>query len=193
MFKKKKKNEQNIFGIVGLGRFGSALANELFSSADTDVLVMDTDEDSVRAARDHTEYAYVVKGYDKKTLAETGIQNCDVVAVCIGEKIDASILITMSVIDLGVPKVIAEAASAEHGEILEKLGAEVVYPERDIAIRLAHRLETSKILDYVQLSEKVNISKMLVPESLSEKQCWRPICVSSSVSISLPLKTMQRF
>ena len=78
---KKKKNEQNIFGIVGLGRFGSALANELFSSADTDVLVMDTDEDSVRAARDHTEYAYVVKGYDKKTLAETGIQNCDVVAV----------------------------------------------------------------------------------------------------------------
>ena len=54
---KKKKNEQNIFGIVGLGRFGSALANELFSSADTDVLVMDTDEDSVRAARDHTEYA----------------------------------------------------------------------------------------------------------------------------------------
>ena len=70
---------------------------------------------------------------------------------------------------LSEKKVIAEAASAEHGEILEKLGAEVVYPERDIAIRLAHRLETSKILDYVQLSEKVNISKMLVPESLVGK------------------------
>ena len=130
---KKKKNEQNIFGIVGLGRFGSALANELFSSADTDVLVMDTDEDSVRAAR------------------------------------DTSILTVLNLVSLGVPKVIAEAASAEHGEILEKLGAEVVYPERDIAIRLAHRLETSKILDYVQLSEKVNISKMLVPESLVGK------------------------
>ena len=144
---KKKKNEQNIFGIVGLGRFGSALANELFSSADTDVLVMDTDEDSVRAARDHTEYAYVVKGYDKKTLAETGIQNCDVVAVCLSDHMDTSILTVLNLVSLGVPKVIAEAASAEHGEILEKLGAEVVYPERDIAIRLAHRLETSKILD----------------------------------------------
>ena len=166
---KKKKNEQNIFGIVGLGRFGSALANELFSSADTDVLVMDTDEDSVRAARDHTEYAYVVKGYDKKTLAETGIQNCDVVAVCLSDHMDTSILTVLNLVSLGVPKVIAEAASAEHGEILEKLGAEVVYPERDIAIRLAHRLETSKILDYVQLSEKVNISKMLVPESLVGK------------------------
>ena len=116
---KKKKNEQNIFGIVGLGRFGSALANELFSSADTDVLVMDTDEDSVRAARDHTEYAYVVKGYDKKTLAETGIQNCDVVAVCLSDHMDTSILTVLNLVSLGVPKVIAEAASAEHGEILE--------------------------------------------------------------------------
>ncbi len=166
---KKKKNEQNIFGIVGLDRFGSALASELFSSADTNVLVMDTDEDSVRAARDHTEYAYVVKGYDKKTLADTGIQNCDVVAVCMSDHMDSSILTVLNLVSLGVPKVIAEAASAEHGEILEKLGAEVVYPERDIAIRLAHRLETSKILDYVQLSEKVNISKMLVPEILVGK------------------------
>ena len=82
---------------------------------------------------------------------------------------DTSILTVLNLVSLGVPKVIAEAASAEHGEILEKLGAEVVYPERDIAIRLAHRLETSKILDYVQLSEKVNISKMLVPESLVGK------------------------
>ena len=166
---KKKKNEQNIFGIVGLDRFGSALASELFSSADTNVLVMDTDEDSVRAARDHTEYAYVVKGYDKKTLADTGIQNCDVVAVCMSDHMDSSILTVLNLVSLGVPKVIAEAASAEHGEILEKLGAEVVYPERDIAIRLAHRLETSTILDYVQLSEKVNISKMLVPEILVGK------------------------
>ena len=64
----------------------------------------------------------------------------------------------------------------EHGEILEKLGAEVVYPERDIAIRLAHRLETSKILDYVQLSEKVNISKMLSSRKSGRRnKCWRSI------------------
>ena len=163
---KKKKNEQNIFGIVGLGRFGSALANELFSSADTDVLVMDTDEDSVRAARDHTEYAYVVKGYDKKTLAETGIQNCDVVAVCIGEKIDASILITMSVIDLGVPKVIAKASSVEQGEVLKRIGATVVYPEKDMAVRLGKRLISSTFMDYIALDNSVEIRQISVPESM---------------------------
>ena len=67
---------------------------------------------------------------------------------------------------MGVKKVIAKASSAEHGEILEKLGAEVVYPERDMAIRLAHRLETARMLDFVQLSEKLNISKLIAPDAL---------------------------
>ena len=60
-------------------------------------------------------------------------------------------------------KVIAKAKSSEHGEILEKLGAEVVYPERDMAMRLAHRLETAKMLDFIQLSERINISKIVLP------------------------------
>ena len=64
---------------------------------------------------------------------------------------------------------IAKATSAEHGEILAKLGAGVVYPERDMAVRLAHRLETAKVLDFVQLSEKVNISKVAIPEKVVGK------------------------
>ncbi len=64
---------------------------------------------------------------------------------------------------------ISKATSVEHGEILAKLGAEVVYPERDTALRLAHRLETSKILDFVQLSEQLNISKLLIPEKMIGK------------------------
>ena len=68
-----------------------------------------------------------------------------------------------------VPHIIAKARSYEHGKVLEKLGAEVVYPERDIAIRLAHRLEVSTVLDFIQLSEKLNIIKLLVPESLVGK------------------------
>ena len=86
------------------------------------VLVMDTDEDSVRAARDHTEYAYVVKGYDKKTLAETGIQNCDVVAVCLSDHMDTSILTVLNLVSLGVPKVIAEAAECRTRRNLRKAG-----------------------------------------------------------------------
>ena len=144
MFNKAKK-EKDTYGIVGLGRFGYALAMELATSG-ADLVALDRDEEKVRELRDYTENAYVVKSLDKKSLSETGIQNCDVAVVCIGEQMDTSILTTLNLVSLGVPAVIAKATSLEHGEILEKLGAEVVYPERDMAIRLAHRLETSRML-----------------------------------------------
>ena len=165
---RRKKSDAITYGIVGLGRFGYALAMEL-AAFGADIMVMDSDEDKVRAMREYTEDAYVVKSHDKKTLSETGIQNCDIAIVCMGEKMDTSILNTLTLVSLGIPKVIAKASSAEHGEILERLGAEVVYPERDMAIRLASRLETSRTLDFVQLSEKVNISKIIVPDSIVDK------------------------
>ena len=165
---RRKKSDAITYGIVGLGRFGYALAMEL-AAFGADIMVMDSDEDKVRAMREYTEDAYVVKSHDKKTLSETGIQNCDIVIVCMGEKMDTSILNTLTLVSLGIPKVIAKASSAEHGEILERLGAEVVYPERDMALRLAHRLESSSVLDFVQLSEKVNISKIIVPDSIADK------------------------
>lgn len=167
MFNKPKK-EKNTYGIVGLGRFGYALAMELAAS-DADILVLDKDEEKVREMREYTESAYVMKTLDKKSLAETGIQNCDVAVVCIGEHMDTSILTTLNLVSLGIPVVIAKATSLEHGQILEKLGAEVVYPEHDMAVRLAHRLETSKMLDFVQLSEQVNISKFLIPDRIAGK------------------------
>ncbi len=165
---RRKKSDAITYGIVGLGRFGYALAMEL-AAFGADIMVMDSDEDKVRAMREYTDDAYVVKSQDKKTLSETGIQNCDIAIVCMGEKMDTSILNTLTLVSLGIPKVIAKASSAEHGEILERLGAEVVYPERDMALRLAHRLESSSVLDFVQLSEKVNISKIIAPDSIADK------------------------
>lgn len=157
-----RKKEKDSYGVVGLGRFGHAFAMELVDSGQ-DILVIDRDEEKVRELREYTENAFVVKTLDKKTLSETGIQNCDVAVVCIGEQIDTSILTTLHLVSMGIPRVIAKAASHEHGEILEKLGAEVVYPERDMAIRLVRRLETTSMLDFVQLSERVNIIKMVTP------------------------------
>ena len=158
----KNKSEKTTYGIIGLGRFGSALALELAQSG-AELLVIDKEEEKVREMREYTENAFVVRSLDRKSLSETGIQNCDVVAVCIGEHIDTSILTTLDLVDMGIPKVVAKANSAEHGEILKKLGAEVVYPERDMAVRLASRLENSRVLDSMQLSEKINISKLLIP------------------------------
>ena len=165
---KKAKSDKLIYGIVGLGRFGYALAMEL-AQANADLIVLDENEEKIRELREVTENAYVVKKLDKKTLLETGIQNCDVAIVCIGEQMDTSILTTLNLVSMGIPTVIAKAASAEHGMILEKLGAEVVYPERDMAIRLANRLETSRVLDFVQLSEKINVSKIQVPQKLIDR------------------------
>ena len=159
----KSKTEKQSYGIVGLGRFGTALAKEL-AKAGADLLVLDHDEEKVRELREFTDNAIVVKNLDKKSLEETGIQNCDVAVVCIGEHMESSILTTLNLVDLGIPKVISKATSIEHGEILRRLGAEVVYPERDMAVRLAKRLEVSRMLDFIQLSEKVNITKFLVPE-----------------------------
>ncbi len=165
---KKSSSDKNTYGVIGLGRFGMALALEL-AKAGADLMVLDRDEEKVREMREYTDNAFVVSSLDKKTLMETGIQNCDVAIICIGEAMDSSILTTLHLVGLGIPTVIAKSTSKEHGEILEKLGAQVVYPEQDMAIRLANRLEASLMLDYIQLSEKLNISKMMVPERMLEK------------------------
>lgn len=164
----KGKTEKLMYGIVGLGRFGYALAMEL-SASDAELIIIDSDEEKIRELREVTENTFVVKKLDKKTLLDTGIQNCDVAVVCIGEHMDTSILTTLNLVSFGIPTVISKATSAEHGIILEKLGAEVVYPERDMAIRLASRLETSRVLDFVQLSETINVSKMQVPQKIMGK------------------------
>ena len=89
------KNENMSYGIIGIGRFGYALATELAKSG-CDLVVLDCDEEKIRQMREYTENAYVVNNLDKKTLLDTGIQNCDVAVVCIGEHIDTSILTTLN-------------------------------------------------------------------------------------------------
>ena len=165
---RKRKTDKTTYGIIGLGRFGTALALELAQSG-AELLVLDRDEEKVREMRELTDNAIVIRSLDKKSLQETGIQNCDVAIVCIGEQLDTSILTTLNLVALGIPTVISKATSADHGEILAKLGAEVVYPERDMAIRLANRLESSKVLDFIQLSKQINISKLQVPEKMVGK------------------------
>lgn len=164
----RNKNERLSYGIIGLGRFGQALAIELAKS-NCELLVLDRDEEKIREIRELTDNAYVVSNLEKKTLLDTGIQNCDVAVVCIGSHIDVSILTTLNLVSLQIPTIIAKATSADHGAILEKLGAQVVYPERDMAVRLANRLENAKMLDFVQLSEKINVTKMRVPAQLIGK------------------------
>ena len=161
----KNSNEATSFGVIGLGRFGTALAISL-AEAGKEVIVVDRSESKVKEVRQYTEYAFVSDDLDMETLREIGIQNCDVVIVCIGEKIDSSILTTMRVVELGVPKVIAKAISVEQGAVLKKIGAEVVYPERDMALRLGKRLVSRNFLDYVSLDNSVEIRQIRVSDKI---------------------------
>lgn len=156
------KNKKMTYGIIGLGRFGYALAQKLCSMG-AEILVADKDERKVALMRDLTENAFIAHDLEKKTLSDMGFSNCDVVIVCIASAIDVSILTVMKLQNLGVKRIIAKATSTEHGEILAKLGAEVVYPEQDMALRLAHRLEMGQGLDFIELSESIKVAKFNVP------------------------------
>ena len=163
-----KKKPEKAYAVIGLGRFGEDLAIMLAESG-KEVIVADRDENKIKEMRQYTEYAFVVENLNKETLKEMGIQNCDVAIICIGEQVDISILTTMSVLELGVPRVISKALSAEQGAVLEKLGAEVVYPERDMAVRLGKKLLSGQLIDYVALLHDVEIRQIQVPESLNGK------------------------
>ena len=114
----------------------------------------------------------MIKNLDKASMMETGIQNCDIAIVCIGEQMDISILTTLHLVSMGIPKVVARATSAEHGEILEKLGAKVVYPERDMAERLAKRMEEANMPEFAQLNDKVGIAKLIVAYEMEEETVY---------------------
>ena len=147
------------FGIIGLGRFGTALASSLAESG-KEIMVLDSNESKIKQIRNFTDNAFVVGDLTRESLEEAGIQNCGTVIVCIGEKIDVSILTTLNVINMGVPRVIAKAISQEQGQVLEKIGAEVIYPEHDMAIRLAKRLVASRVMDYIVLNNDISITEL---------------------------------
>ena len=157
----KKQNAATTFGVIGLGRFGSALVKTL-ADAGKEVIAVDRSEQAVKAVRKYTDFAFVVESLSQETLEETGIQNCNTVAICIGEAIDISILTTMLVINMGVPHVIAKATSQVHGEVLKQLGAAVVYPESDMAVRIGKRLISGNLIDYISLDDGVEVRRIQV-------------------------------
>lgn len=156
------------YAIIGLGRFGMPLAKTL-AQAGEEVIGIDKDEDRVRELRDYTDYAFVTKTLSKEVLEEIGVQNCDLAIVCIGNKIETSILTTLNLINLGIPKVMAKATSSEQGEVLEKLGAQVVYPERDMALRIAKKILSHNLIDYISLGKDVEITEIEINVNMANQ------------------------
>lgn len=168
MFNFHSAAKQNVsYGILGTDRFGYTLVEELAESG-VDLLVAGKKSADIRELRNVTENAQIIRDYSKAALKDAGFKNCDVVIVCLEDMTD-SILATLNLGNMGVKKIISRASSTEHGEILEKLGAEVIYPERDMAVRLASRFKSNLVLDFVQLNEVLSIFKAQIPDVLAGK------------------------
>ena len=161
---KRITKDKGTYGVIGLGRFGSALAQGLAASG-AEVIVADQVESKVNEARAYTEYAYVIHNLSRQNLEDVGFGACDAVIICIGA-LDVSLLTAMNLLALGVKRVMAKAVSREHGQLLEKIGAEMVFPERDMGARLAQRLTANSIMDYIRLNNEMDITECPVPRKL---------------------------
>ena len=157
------------FAVIGLGRFGSAIATTL-TELGQDVIGVDGNEERVQKHADTIRSAMQLDATDERALRAAGIQDVDVAVISIGEKIEASLLAVMLVKDLGVPRIIAKAVTPLHGRILERIGVNrVVFPERDMAIRVAHSLVVANVLEYIELSRDFSIIEMPTPGEFAGK------------------------
>jgi trk system potassium uptake protein TrkA len=167
----KKKVKQ--FAVIGLGRFGTSVASTLHRLG-YEVLAIDSSDERVQSISSEVTHVVQADTTDEKTLKALGIRNFDVVVVAIGEDVQANILTTLLLKELGVAYIVAKAKNELHGKMLEKIGADrVVYPERDMGVRVAHNLVSTNVLDYIELSPnlslvEVSTPKMLVGQTLAE-------------------------
>ncbi|MEW6045791.1 MAG: TrkA family potassium uptake protein [Bacillota bacterium] len=151
------------FAVIGLGAFGSSVAATLYKLGQ-EVLAIDASEAQVQEMAPFVTHAVQADATDEQAMKALGIRNFDVAVVAIGD-IESSILATSVVKGLGVPYVVARAFSELHGRVLERVGADrVVYPERDMGVRVAHNLLSGNLIDYVELMPGYRIVEVVAKE-----------------------------
>jgi trk system potassium uptake protein len=149
------------FAVIGLGRFGGSICRTLAQQG-VEVMGIDIDEDRVNEYSTIASHAVVGDTTDEKVLKNLGIRNFDHVIVAIGDNIQASILTTIMLKELGVKKVTVKAQNDYHEKVLVKIGADhVVHPERDMGRRIANNIVSNSVLDYLELSDEHSIVEIV--------------------------------
>lgn len=157
------------FVVVGLGRFGSSLARTLAENG-FNVLAIDTDEERIQNIADVVTHAVEADATDEQALKTLGVRNFEVGVVSIGDNIHANILSTLILKELGVPYVVVKAQDELHGKVLTKVGADrVVYPERDMGVRIAHNLISSNVLDYIEFAPDYSVVEIIATTNMVGK------------------------
>jgi len=148
--------------VIGLGRFGASIALTL-EELGTDVLAVDTRDDLVQEYSGRLTHVVQADATQMESLAQIGAAEFSVAVVGVGTSLEASVLITANLVDLGKPVIWAKAISSSHGKILERIGAHhVVFPEADAGRRVAH-LVNGRLLDFIEFDDGFAIVKMRPP------------------------------
>jgi trk system potassium uptake protein TrkA len=148
------------FAVIGMGRFGTSVAQSL-ARLGYEVLAIDANGARIQDVVNKVTHAVAADSTDEEALRALGIRNFDVVVVAIGQDIQASILTTLILKELGVPCIIAKAQNELHGKVLSKIGADkVIFPERDMGLRVAHNLISPNLIDFIELSEDYSIAEL---------------------------------
>ena len=150
--------------VIGLGKFGTAVASRLFALGN-EVLAIDTSAEKIQHAEPYVTCAVIGDARDEDVLRSLGVNNYDCAVVAIGTDLATSVIVTLNLKDLGLPRVLCKATDEIQKKALEKIGADrVVVPEREMGIKLAQALTSSSVLDFIELSSDCGIAEIAVPE-----------------------------
>ena len=151
------------FVVIGIGRFGRALAMELFRLGH-EVLAIDKNEERVSSVADYVTHAVRADACDEQVLRSVGVRNFDCAIVAFADETQDSILTTLLLKEAGVKYVVAKGHNELHTRVLQKIGADrVVFPESDMGVRLAQVVSSTNLVDYIDISDDYSIIEMNVP------------------------------
>jgi trk system potassium uptake protein TrkA len=152
------------FCVIGLGNFGFHMAAALYQ-AGHEIITIDSDKEKVQAVKDICSYAILGDAGNKEFLSAQGVAEMDAVVVSTGDRSHLSTLITLYAKELKVPRILVKAVNEDHGRILERVGAtDIIFPEKDMARRIAHNLSSPNILEFIPLAEEYSLSETDPPK-----------------------------
>ena len=158
------------FVVIGLGSFGSALAKKLKNN-ECRVTGLDSDPDNVEDLKDYLFEAVIGDATDRETLATLELEKADGLVISLGEDITRSLLATLHAKELGARHIVVKGVTPEHGKLLKNLGVErVVFPETEIAMKLADRLTWPSVIDYLPIDPEYSFVEVAIPESFANQR-----------------------
>jgi trk system potassium uptake protein TrkA len=173
------------YAVIGIGTFGFNVAKELAKNG-IQVLAIDKNEELVKEISPIVSHAVTADATDEKVLKDLGVVDCEVVVVAIGENMETSILVTLLLKELGIKHIIVKSTNPWHSRIAAKIGADrVVYPEYEMAKKLADSLASPNILEQIELSPEYNIIEMVAP-----KKFWGKTILESGIRANFKISVI---